>query len=61
MCPTYRIDIDGLDKPRVVDAKTPQGARAHVAKGFKVEKINARDAFALFNDGAELEIAGGES
>lgn len=58
--PTYKIEIDGLDKPRVVDAKTPQGARAHVAKGFKVEKINARDAFTLFNDGAELEIAGGD-
>jgi len=59
--PTYRIDIDGLDKPRVVDAKTPQGARAHVAKGFKVEKIAAREAFSLARDGIELETAGDES
>lgn len=59
--PTYRIDIDGLDKPRVVDAKTPQGARAHVAKGFRVEKIAAREAFTLARDGVELEIVGDES
>lgn len=56
--PTYRIDRPNQDKPRVVDASNPAAARQHVAKSeLKVTKIEARDAFALANDGVELETA----
>lgn len=56
--PVYRVDREGK-KPRVVDAKTPGAARAHVAASeLTVAKIDTAEAFKLAMDGAELEKAG---
>lgn len=60
--PTYRIDRPGSDKPRVVEAKTPAAARAHVAKDeLKVSKIGTAEAFTLARAGITLETAGEEA
>ena len=56
--PTYKIVIPGIEKPRVVQASTPAGARQHVAKDFTVDKIEASDAFGLAAQGVTLEVAG---
>jgi hypothetical protein len=59
--PTYAVEREGRDKPRVVEAANPAAARQYVAKDeLKVRKIETREAFALANDGVELEVAGEE-
>lgn len=60
MCPVYRVDRDGLE-PRVVEAKTPAAARAHVANDeIRTAKIGASDAMRLMaaTPGLMLETAG---
>lgn len=58
--PTYKVEREGK-KPRVVEAKTPGGARYHVAKDeLTVTKIEVSEAFRLAADGVKLEVAGEE-
>lgn len=56
--PVYRVER-GERTPRVVEAKTPAGARAHVAADeITVTKITTAEAMRLGNDGVKLETAG---
>lgn len=56
--PTYKVERPG-QKPRIVDAPNPAGARNHVAYDeITVSKITASQAFALAGDGARLETVG---
>ena len=60
--PTYKVDRPGSNAPRVVEAKTPAAARAHVAKDeLKVSKIATAEAFKLAATGVTLETAGEEA
>ncbi len=56
--PVYRVERPD-QKARVVEAKTPAGARAHVAADeITVTKITTAEAMRLGNDGVKLETAG---
>lgn len=55
--PTYVV-TDHAGKKRVVESKTPAGARAHVAADLTVAKITTRECFQLSTEGLTLETAG---
>ncbi len=56
--PTYIVENDFGDDPRIVEARTPAGARQHVAADLRVRKITTRECFQLSVKGLELETAG---
>ena len=57
--PVYKITRPFQTSDRVVEAKTPAGARAHVAADeITVTKITTAEAMRLGNDGVKLETAG---
>lgn len=59
--PLYEVKIAGQEKPRLIKASTPGGARNFATKsGVTVAHADAERAYALAADGVVLEDAGAE-
>lgn len=58
--PYYRVDQDGIEKPRVVRAMNASAALRHVSEhAFTVSKpLNTDDLLALTDTGIRIERAG---